>query len=60
VIFLEKNDDREFLFGVELRADLEVFVRITVVSWNLLVVFILRYSFLLIVHLLIGGQLGGG
>jgi hypothetical protein len=60
VIFLAKNDDREFLFGVELRANLEVFVRIIVVSWNLLVVFILRYSFLLIVHLLIGGQLGGG
>jgi hypothetical protein len=60
VIFLEKNDDHEFLFRVELRADLEVFVRIIVVSWNLLVVFILRYSFLLIVHLLIGGQLGGG
>jgi hypothetical protein len=41
-IFLEKSEEHNFLFGVELRANLELLLRIVGVSQNLLDVLILH------------------
>jgi hypothetical protein len=54
-IFLERSDEHEFLFGVELQANLELLIRIIGVSQNLFIIFILRCSLLLVVHLVIDG-----
>jgi hypothetical protein len=59
-IFLEKCDECEFLFGVELQADLELLVWVIGVIQDLLVALVLCYSLLLVVHLPIGGWQGGG
>jgi hypothetical protein len=54
----EKSEEHEFLFGVEIQADLEILVRIVGIDQNLLV-FSYRSSLQLVVCPLIGGQLIG-
>jgi hypothetical protein len=59
-VFPEKSDEHEFLFGVELWADLELLLRIIGVNQNFHAILILRYPLILIVHLLIDEWWGRG
>jgi hypothetical protein len=50
-IFSEKNDEREFLFGLKACADSELLVWVAGVNWDFFIIILLQ------IHQLIGGLL---
>jgi hypothetical protein len=53
LIFLEKSDEHEFLFGLKACADPELLIRVAGVNWN----FFIMSPLLLVIRLLAGSWL---